>query len=210
MVLLDFDGTIADTGPGISQCVEYAAAYFGKQNLTQEEKKAFVGPPLKQSFAEFFGLEGDDIMTAIAKYRECYNAGAMYNFTLYDGIRELVKELNAAGIKVVMASSKPAVFVNRILEHLGMSGNFDYIACPAADGVDKSKYEMIAESLEHFGTGPEKAVMVGDRHFDIEGAKAAGVYSIGAAYGYGTEEELVSAGADFIAKSVSDISSFVF
>ena len=76
--------------------------------------------------------------------------------------------------------------------------------------LDKSKYEMIAESLEHFGTEPARAVMVGDRHFDIDGAKEAGVCSIGAAYGYGTEEELISAGADFIARSVSDISSFVF
>ena len=210
-VLFDFDGTLADTGKGIGKCVDYAAAYFGLPALKDDERKGFVGPPLYESFKKYFHLETDEeIMTAIDKYRECYNKGAMYDLEIYPGIRELLRELKCKGFKICVASSKPAPFVNSILEKLGLTGAFDIISCPSSDKIKKTKYELITEAVNALGVSKDKTVMVGDRHFDIDGAKAAGVKSIGVLYGYGTRDELMQAGADSIAESVSAVRQAVF
>ena len=130
-VLFDFDGTFADTGKGIGKCVDYAADYFGLNTLTSDERKAFVGPPLYDSFKKYFHLETDEeIFTAIAKYRECYIQGAMYELEVYPGIPELLRELKSEGIKTGIASSKPGPFVESILKRLNLIDLFDVISCP--------------------------------------------------------------------------------
>ena len=210
-VLFDFDGTFADTGRGIAKCADYAAEYFGLPPLTEKEHRYFVGPPLYDSFKKMFSLEKDeDIYTAIAKYRECYTAGAMFELDVYEGIEDLIKDLHESGIKVVIASSKPANYVDMILERLGLRKYIDLISCPVNDNVKKNKFQLISSAVETLGISKDRAVMVGDRYLDIDGAKQAGVKSIGAAYGYGGKEELVKAGADYIAESVSDVRKAVF
>ncbi len=210
-VLFDFDGTFADTGRGIAKCADYAADYFGLPPLSEKEHRYFVGPPLYDSFKKMFSLENDeDIYTAIAKYRECYTAGAMFELDLYEGIEELIKDLHGSGIKVVIASSKPARFVRMIINKLGLAGYIDLVSCPEDDKVKKNKFQLISQAVEALGISPDRAVMVGDRYLDIDGAKQAGVKSIGAAYGYGGKEELAKAGADYIAESVNDVRKAVF
>jgi phosphoglycolate phosphatase len=209
--LFDFDGTLADTGKGIAKCVDYAAEYFGLQTLNDEQRKAFVGPPLYESFRKYFHLEKDeDIITAIEKYRECYVQGAMYDLAFYPGIKELLADMKDAGIKTGVASSKPCGFVKSILEKYGMTALFDTVSCPGDDKIKKTKYELITEAVKILGSDKSKTVMIGDRHFDIDGARAAGVYSVGVLYGYGTAQELEAAGADYIAESVSDVRKAVF
>ena len=210
-ILFDFDGTLADTGKGIGKCVDYAADYFGIPRLADDERRAFVGPPLYESFGKYFHLEKkEDIMTAIDKYRECYVKGAMYDLGFYDGIEALLKELKEEGFKTGVASSKPAHFVRSILTKHNLISLFDIISCPEDDKIKKTKFELISEAVEKLNSVKSKTVMVGDRHFDIDGAKAAGVKSIGVLYGYGSSEELTAAGADYIATSVSGVRSIVF
>ncbi len=210
-VLFDFDGTLADTGEGIGKCADYACEYFKKPRLNDEQRKAFVGPPLYDSFRMLLGLTSDeDIKTAIAKYRECYVAGAMFDLKLYDGMEELLREIHESGIKTVIASSKPEKFVKQIIEKLGLSEYFTLLSCPTDDNIKRSKYELISSALKKLNVNKDKAIMVGDRYLDIEGASQAGIKSIGAAYGYGTAEELLESGADFIAFSVSDVRKAVF
>ena len=148
-VLFDFDGTLADTGEGIGKCADYACEYFKKPRLNDEQRKAFVGPPLYDSFRMLLGLTSDeDIKTAIAKYRECYVAGAMFDLKLYDGMEELLREIHESGIKTVIASSKPEKFVKQIIEKLGLSEYFTLLSCPTDDNIKRSKYELISSALE--------------------------------------------------------------
>ena len=207
-VLFDFDGTIADTAPGIFACAKYAAEYFGLKIPGEAGLRYFLGPPLLESFSVVLGLEGEDGVLAVKKYRECYTAGEMFNLTFYPGIIELFDELKSKGIKVGICSSKPEKFVRAILEKYEISDKVDLISCPLDDAESESKYSMITRACKTFGVLPQEALMVGDRHLDIKGAVLAGADSCGVLYGYGSEEEFKSCGATFTAENVSDVRSY--
>ena len=194
-VLFDFDGTIADTGKGIFECLDYACESLGKPKLTEEKRRMFIGPPLFDSFTSLVGCSPEEAEYAIMKYREQYNKGSMLHLEFYEGIIDLFDELKNVGIKTAVCSSKPAPFVIKILEHYGLREKVSCISCPGKDGAKMSK---------------EETLMVGDRKYDIEGATAAGVKSAGVTYGYGTAEELIAAGADYIADDISDLKNIVF
>lgn len=130
-VLFDFDGTLADTGEGIFESVRYAVEALGKPPLSEKQLRSFIGPPIYDSFMNMLDLDHDQTEFAAMKYRERYAEGAMFSLRLYDGIPELLKKLRESGIKVSVASSKPCGFIERIVGHLGMREDFDYIAAPA-------------------------------------------------------------------------------
>ncbi len=209
-VLFDFDGTIADTGKGIFECLDYACESLGKPKLTEEKRRMFIGPPLFDSFTSLVGCNPEEAEFAIMKYREQYNRGSMLHLEFYEGIIDLFDELKNVGIKTAVCSSKPAPFVIKILEHYGLREKVSCISCPGKDGAKMSKEEMINGAVKELAVNKEDTLMVGDRKYDIEGAAAAGVKSAGVTYGYGTAEELIAAGADYIADDISDLRNIVF
>lgn len=209
-VLLDFDGTVADTGEGIFKSVDYAATRLGREIPDEEGHRKFVGPPLLESFEKILGIKGEEGKLAVKKYREFYCEQGMFLLEFYPGMLDFIDELKANSIKIAIASSKPEKYVRKILEHFDLISKIDFLACPEGDHQPETKEQLINRALAHFQTEKSRTLMVGDRYLDIEGAKLAGVKSCGVAYGYGGEEELREWGADFIAHRVDDMRKFVF
>ena len=209
-VLFDFDGTVADTGIGIFNSIQYAAECVGHAPLSNEVLRTFIGPPVYDSFKRELGLDDKECEFAVNKYREKYSESGIYQLTMYDGMRELLAELKSNDIKIGIASSKPESFILRLLNIIEISGFVDYVSCPAADKANREKFELINSCAEHFGIEKIKIVMVGDRLFDINGANIAGVDSIGVTFGYGEEKELSNAGATHIAHNVDEIRNVIF
>lgn len=209
-VLFDFDGTFADTGEGIFESVQYAVKALGFRPLTDETLKRFIGPPIFDSFRRELGIDDARADFAVTKYREAYADSGILKFRIYDGILDLLRELKDNGIKIGIASAKPQKFIIRIVAHLGLEDYFDYISAPADDKADQSKVRLILKAAEALKAEKSRVLMVGDRHFDINGANGAGVSSIGVTFGYGSEEELRSAGATFIAHNAAEVRDIIF
>lgn len=209
-VLFDFDGTVADTGVGIFNSIQYAAECVGHAPLSNEVLRTFIGPPVYDSFKRELGLDDKECEFAVNKYREKYSESGIYQLEMYDGMRELLAELKSNDIKIGIASSKPESFILRLLNIIEIGGFVDFVSCPAADKANREKFELINSCAEHFGIEKSKIVMVGDRLFDINGANIAGVDSIGVTFGYGSKEELENAGATRIASSVDEIRDIIF
>ena len=204
-ILFDFDGTIADTGDGITNSVKYALEKMGLDAGSREQRCRFIGPPLKGSFEKYHSLSSEEADRAVELYREYYRERGMLDCFLYSGIKELIDSLNESGRKVVIASSKPEVFVKRIVEHFGMTADFALIAGSELDGTRVDKAEVIAYAMTSLGISSDQAVMVGDKEHDIIGAKKQGLINIGVSYGYGSCDELKNAGADYIADSLQEL-----
>ncbi len=209
-VFFDFDGTVADTSAGIFGSADYAAKSLGLELPDEKGHRYFMGPPLSQSFNVIFGLTGDDIPLAIKKYREYYNGGGIFELEFYPGMLDFLSKLNSEGIKTAVTSSKPEMFVAKILEHFDISDKIDCIACPRSDSMPESKASLIGRALDGLKTDRSRALMVGDRYLDMEGAVNAGVDGCGALWGYGSEKELKDSGAKFIASQVCDLIPIVF
>lgn len=208
-VLFDFDGTFADTGKGVFASVEHAVKAMGYPALSEKQLRTFVGPPLIDSFKENLGTDDDKTDEAVRLYRKFYSEKGIYEFDVYDGIIELVKDIRADGVKLAIASTKPAPFIKRLITYLELDEYFDYVSAPESEEhIEKS--ELISNALKAVGVDKKDAVMIGDRHFDILGAIGAGVDSIGVSYGYGGEEELKKSGAAHIAGSADEIRNIIF
>lgn len=208
-VLFDFDGTFADTGRGVFAGVAYAVEKLGFEPLTQAALRTFIGPPLTDSFMAHLSLDESQAAHAIDIFKEYYSSEGVYKFDVYEGIMPLIKDLKACGVKVAIASTKPEVFIRNILDSLEFTDCFDFISAPVSEErVEKS--DLMLAALAATGSSKESAVMVGDRRFDIDGAIAAGLESIGVTYGYGSEEELKKSGATHIAGSADEIRNLLF
>lgn len=209
-VLLDFDGTIADTGEGIFSSVRYAIEAMGFDPLPEETIHTFIGPPIFSSFRRELNLSDEDSAKAVEKYRERYVEDGIYKLKVYDGLEKLMNDMKKSGIKLAIASSKPENFIVKILEFLKSDNLFDYISAPENDKAPESKTALVERAVNHLGIDKSRAVMIGDRYFDIDGAKGAGIDSIGVTFGFGSKEELQNAGATFIAENVDDIRKIIF
>ncbi|MBO4338923.1 MAG: HAD hydrolase-like protein [Clostridia bacterium] len=202
----DFDGTIADTKEGIFNCLKYAFNKVGLPVPPDSELYKMIGPPLSEGFHDVFGFEGEDVDLMIEKYRERYRAGGMFECTPYEGIEDTLRQLKSNGVSLSVASSKPLPFTTKLLEKFGLKGYFDYLSCPPVDAVHMSKTDIVNQALEMNGiTDKSRAVMVGDRFYDIVGAKEAGIPVIAVLYGFGDEDEFKRYGADFIAETPESI-----
>lgn len=206
--LFDFDGTLADTAAGIKHCALEALHAYGFDETDDERLRAFIGPPLVDSFLNYTD-DADTARKMVDKYREHYRAGGMFRCELYEGVADMLAELDAAGVTMAIASSKPGEFVDMILTHLGIRKYFRVISAPAVGHVNPTKCELINSALCSLGADRSTAVMVGDRMFDIEGAAQAGVFSIGVLYGFGCEEELTRYGADVICETPNKIPELI-
>lgn len=200
-ILFDLDGTITNPKSGITKSVAYALEKFGIFVENLEELRVFIGPPLRNSFREFYGLGEVEAEQAVAYYREYYQEQGIFDCFLYPGIPELLQKLKAQGRKVILATSKPTEYAIQLLEHFQLIDYFDFVGGSSMDAGRTEKADVIRYILEHYSAEPEESrtgadqitkqmVMIGDRKFDYEGAKEFGIPCILVSYGYGERAEL--------------------
>ena len=202
-VLFDLDGTLTDSAPGIINSITYALAHFGIHEEPENLLK-FIGPPLAESLPECYGFSPERTAEAIAVFREYFNEKGWCENAPYPGVGELLRDLKNAGLRLMVATSKPEVQAVRILKHFGLAEYFEHI-CGAPHGNEDGarKSAVIRRVLSYVEDDTTSAVMVGDRRHDVAGAREAGLPCIGVLYGYGSREELEKAGAAFIAEDIS-------
>ncbi|MBQ2699007.1 MAG: HAD family hydrolase [Firmicutes bacterium] len=205
-ILFDLDGTLTDPVLGITNSVAYALNKFGITVNDRSELHKFIGPPLIDSFMGFYGMSREDAEQATAYYRENFRAGGMFENEVYPGIPELLAELQAQGKKIILATSKPEEFAVKILQHFDLAQYFDFMGGASMDGTRSHKADVIAYSLEMGQVSDRsRAVMIGDREYDILGAKQFGLDSVGVLFGYGSRAELEAAGATHIVATVAEL-----
>ncbi|MDF2942932.1 MAG: hypothetical protein K0S01_1790 [Herbinix sp.] len=205
-ILMDLDGTITNPKIGITKSIQYA---LKAENILVEDLDTLckhIGPPLKTSFKEFYGFDDEKADRAVVKYREYFDVAGMYENEVYKGMEELLSKLKAVGKKIIVATSKPEFMAKKILKYFGLEQYFDDICGSNLDGTRAEKDEVIRYALEKNGIVDfSSAVMVGDRSYDIIGAKKVGLVSIGVLYGFGSRGEFVKAGADHISETVEEL-----
>ena len=201
-ILFDFDGTITDSGLGITRSVAYACEKMGVAVPDEATLRKFVGPPLMHSFMEYVGLDEDRATRAVGLYRERYNVDGWRESKIYPGITPLLKSLKKRGVYLAVASGKPQIFIERIVDYFGLTPYFDKIVGIQTENTRADKQVLITQALPK-GIPLREAVMVGDRKYDMAAARTLGLRAVGALYGYGTREELIESGADEIAADVA-------
>lgn len=210
VVLFDLDGTLCDTGEGIRNSIRRALDEMNRPIPSDPELRRFIGPPLRDSFRDFCGMTQTEADEGVRRFRAYYNTEGWLQTRLYDGIAELLHDLGDAGVRVATATSKPEDAALRILERMGILPCFQAVVGSLPDGARSLKKELIPYAMQQCGVSKgERVVMVGDTHFDAQGARQTGVDFIGALYGYGTREELVSQGAAVLAQSVAQLGRFL-
>ena len=210
-ILFDLDGTISDPKQGICGCVQYALRSFGIEEPELDRLEPFIGPPLSESFMKYYNFTAEQAQEAVEKYRERFSVTGKYENVLYPGMGALLHDLKASGATLAIASSKPTVYVEDILVHFGIREYFDIVVGSELDGRRVHKEEVVAEVLSRLAargeSDPDKMVMIGDRSFDVEGAKAIGAHCIAVSYGYAQPGELENAGAEIIVRDVEGLRS---
>ena len=205
-ILFDLDGTVSDPKEGITASVQYALRSFGIEEPDKDKLEPFIGPPLTDSFMEFYGFTREQAEAAVVKYRERFSVTGKYENKLYPGMAQLLAGLQGAGAHLAIASSKPEVFVEDILAYFGIRQYFEVVVGSELDGTRVRKEEVVQEALRRLRvTDCSQVAMVGDRRFDIEGAKAIGAHSVGVTYGYAGPGELQAAGAEFLVNDVEGL-----
>ena len=210
--IFDLDGTITDSCPGILNAIRYALKKREIDEPSEEVLRSFIGPPLQQQFQTVFGLSEEEGAAMVSTYREYYGVKGIFENRVYDGVPEMLEKLRAAGVRVLMATSKPEKYAKRIAEHFGFGRYFDFIGGACMDGTRTAKHEVIEYVLSSCGISEDErnsTVMIGDRSHDIQKEKKSGLHSIGVLYGYGSIEELKEAGAEVTALHPSDITDIV-
>ncbi len=212
-LLFDLDGTLTDPRVGITTCVQYALKHFGIDEPDPARLEPFIGPPLRDSFKKFYGFDDAQAQEAVDKYRERFRDTGIFENEVYEGIPHLLHTLQSKGMFLAVASSKPQVFVDRILEHFDLKKYFAVVVGSELDGTRENKDEVVREALNRLFDGKpiqkEQVYMIGDRSYDVEGAKALGIESVGVTYGFGGMEELKEAKADYIVRSVEELEKFL-
>ena len=202
-ILFDLDGTLTDSGEGIINCVIYALERFGLPIPERETLRYFVGPPLHESFIKQ-GVPADRAEEAVAVYRERYVPTGMFENTPYPGVRELLEKLQAEGHKLYVASSKPEWMCIEILKHFDLAKYFAMI-CGATMDTSRTNKDAVIAYLLDLNVRSDRTIMVGDTKFDVLGAKAHGIPTVGVSWGYGSVEEMEKAGAVAIAYTMEEL-----
>lgn len=212
-LLFDLDGTLTDPKVGICTCVQYALSSMGIEEPDLDRLEPFIGPPLKESFMKYYHFTEEQAETAVAKYRERFQDRGLFENNIYPGISEMLQSFMSKGMFLAVASSKPTVYVEKILEHFNIRRFFKVVVGSELDGTRVNKDEVVEEALKQlFGDQPvdrSQVYMIGDRSYDVDGAHKAGVESVGVTYGYGSMEELKEAKADYIVRSVEELKKFL-
>ena len=202
-IFFDLDGTLTDSGEGIINCAVLGLQHFGLPIPSREEMRVFVGPPLDQTFIQY-GVPADKTDEAIEVFRSRYRTvGKFENFS-YPGIREALQTLKEQGHRLFVATSKPEVLANEVLDHFDLSRYFEQIAGATLDGSRSHKADVITYLLSLTGDVGQ-TVMVGDTAFDVTGAAAHGIPTIGVSWGYGKVADMEKAGAIAIANTMDEL-----
>jgi len=200
----DLDGTLVDSGEGVKTSFIYALNHYGI-TAKKDDLDMIMGPPLVQSFVEYFGFDVQKAQEATEKYREFYIKEGIFMNTVYDGIPELLQKLKSRGVVLATATSKPEKFADIVTNHHGLAGYFDLICGADFEGTRDTKEKVLSYAIKSTGADVKRSVMIGDRKYDILGGKQFGMHSVGVTFGYGTRQELVESGADFIAENCEQI-----
>jgi len=209
-IIFDLDGTITDPKVGITKSIDFALRYFKIKTVNLDSLCKYIGPPLLNMFQEDYGFSEEKAKLAVLKYREYFNVTGIYENIVYTGVEDMLRNLQAKQMKLMIATSKPTEFANRILEHFGLNQYFDFVAGSEMNGTRTEKADVIKYVIEENQIFEiSEVIMIGDRKHDIIGAKKLGIDSAGVLYGYGDKDELVQAGADYIIENVEDISNFL-
>lgn len=205
-ILFDLDGTLTDPMEGITRSAQHALKHFGIEVSDHTSLDFFIGPPLRDTFKQRYGMSEEDADEAIRIFREYFEPKGIFENEIYEGIPRLLEHLTQAGRSLILATSKPVDFAERILEYFDIKDYFDFVAGSTMDERRADKEEVIGYALEECQLiDLSELVMVGDRKYDIQAAKAFGIYTIGVLYGYGSKEELKKAGADCLVKTVDEL-----
>lgn len=199
-LLFDLDGTLTDSTEGILGCLVYAIERMGFE--VPEDTNKFLGPPIRQSFAEFLGMNGEQVDEAVRIFRERYSDTGLFENRVYDGITGMLERLKSGGKRLMVATSKPQVYAVRIFERSGLAQYFEIVGGAELDGSRDYKDQVIEYVLAKAGiTDRSSVLMIGDRRQDVLGAHKTGLKCMGILWGFGSMEELTQAGADYIART---------
>ena len=205
-ILFDLDGTLTDPRDGIVRCIQYALERLGLEPRPDRELLHYIGPPLRESFSELLNTTDEFALThAVNIYRERYSTIGLLENEVYAGIPEALSALRGRGDRLFVATSKPGLYAQQILEHFGLAGYFLNIWGCELDGTRADKGELIAHLLERERLRPGDTVMIGDRLHDAVGARANGVMPVGVLWGYGDEAELTSAQCKLLVRAPEEL-----
>jgi phosphoglycolate phosphatase len=209
-VLLDLDGTLIDSYPGILASCVAALRALGHEPDETLDLRHNIGPPLEDIMHGLLHSYGDDrVAEAVAAYRRHYGESGFLGSEPYPGIGRSLEEMKRSGLRIYLATSKRATFASRILDHLKLATYFDGIYGSVPGGELDRKPELLAHILSRHGLSPSLSLMVGDRRHDISGAHAVGMRGLGVLWGYGSRDELETAGADQLVESPADLTPTV-
>lgn len=209
-IIFDFDGTLADTSPGILNCVRYTQKTMGLPEISESNMYSHIGPPMEESYNRNFGLKGDELAKAVSLHKQYAVNKGYKELKLYDGIRELLDKLKDNGIYTAIATLKAQDTVLKILNYFHMMDRFDNVF-----GVDiaapKNKAQLLQDCLERSGKNADGTVLVGDSRYDAEGAAKAGIDFIGVTYGFGfrTKEEVYKYTTVGAVDSVKELEKYI-
>lgn len=204
-IIFDLDGTLTDSSEGITNCIEYALCKMG---INVPDKKAlykYIGPPLIPAFIEDYGMTESEANETLHFYRERFLDKGIYENKVYDGVSDMLDALKKAGKKILLATTKPEPQAIIVLEHFSLIKYFDVISGSTLDSKIVEKNDIIELAFNILPEARNDSVMVGDRKYDVWGAKHHKITSIGVLYGYGTKEELETVGADILVHSVNEL-----
>jgi len=203
-LLFDLDGTLTDPKEGIVGCIQHALRELGVDPDKHPNLERFIGPPLLASFEEILGNPAQ-AKTALKLYRERFSTVGLYENAVYAGIENTLQDCRSAGVKMMVATSKPQSYASQIIKHFKLDSYFDRVYGSELDGQRADKTELIAFILHQEQLAPEATVMIGDRSYDILGARNNGLRPLGVLWGYGSAEELQRAGADAVCSSPGEL-----
>lgn len=211
VILIDLDGTITDSIPGILRCLREALPVLDMQDLTDTELQTWLGPPLRVTLLERYGRSEEELDAFVQDYRSHYFGGGEYEFTVFPGMAEFLADAAASDSRLVLATAKPIESATRVLTRAGLVDHFDFISGTELDLMRQDKPSIIRHAIENVGRTVEgtSAVMIGDRREDILGAKHHGITSVGVQWGYAEPGELEEAGADHVVQTTAELRGIV-
>lgn len=204
-ILFDLDGTLTDSREGITKSVQYALDKLGIREDDLAKLEQFIGPPLHEQFMKAYRLSDEDAHRAVEAYRERFSLIGWKENILFEEVPELLEALKNSGRVMAVASSKPKVFVDKILEYFHIKQYFDIVSGATLDGTISTKSQVVQQAITALKPDPLKIVLIGDRLHDVEGAHENDVACIGVTFGFGGREELETAGADTIVESFGEL-----
>ena len=208
-ILFDLDGTLTDSGLGITKGVQYALEQMGYEVPPRESLFSFIGPPLHKSFQRQCGVDEAGAAELVRQFRVYYNQmGGILENEVYPGLRELLSELKKAGKRLMIATSKPQAAAELVMHHFGLD-EFVPEIIGGTDDTRNTKGKVIAHVLQEYGVDPASVIMVGDREHDILGAAENGIPAIGITWGYGDRVELEQAGAKIVLDTPAEAADYI-